>query len=210
MSIRVLVACEYSGVVRDAFLRRGARAVSCDLLPSESDFGEHYQGDVLDVIDDGWDMMIAHPPCTYLSCAGNAWLSSSGRQEKRAAAFSFFMQLAEADIDKICVENPVGYPNLHWRKPDQIIHPYYFGDCQLKRTCLWLKNLPCLVPTMLMVRPQPISFTPSSNHARYFTDSCLGKDRAKLRAKFFVGVAEAMAEQWLQEGSITMQMVDNT
>lgn len=139
--MRVLVACEYSGVVRDAFLKRGHEACSADFLFSESPLGYHYQGDVMDIIDDGWDLMIAHPPCTYLSSAGNAWLKAPGRMAARDDAYEFVMALAGADIPRICIENPVGFLNSHWRKPDQIIHPYFFGDPRMKRTCLWLKGL---------------------------------------------------------------------
>lgn len=195
--MRVLVACEYSGTVRDAFLRHGHYAISCDILPSESDYGAHYRGDVRDIIGDGWDLMIAHPPCTYLSVAGNRWLSVPGRQQLRDDALEFFKELYYASIPRICIENPVGYANTHFRKPDQIIHPYYFGDPQMKRTCLWLKNLPLLVPTNMLPKPEPLYVTEGSGHRRYFTDGlCSGKDRQKLRSKTFEGIAEAMAAQW--------------
>ena len=140
--MKILIACEYSGRVREAFARLGHDAWSCDLLPTEIP-GNHLQCDVLEVIDSQkWDMMIAHPPCTYLSYAGMASWNAPGREEKRQEALEFFMKLVNALIPKICVENPVGWPNQKYRRPDQIIHPYYFGERQLKRTCLWLKGLP--------------------------------------------------------------------
>lgn len=137
--LRVLVACEYSGVVRDAFIARGHRAVSCDLIPTESP-GPHMVGDVLEVLD-GWDLMIAHPPCTYMAYAGAANWHDPGRAEKREQAFNFFMALYNAPIPRVCIENPHGYPRKAFRQPDQEIHPYYFGEPQLKRTCLWLRGL---------------------------------------------------------------------
>lgn len=140
---KVLIACEYSGIVRDAFAALGHYAVSCDLLPSETP-GNHYQGNVLDIINDSWDLMIAHPPCTYLSYASMAVWSVPGRTMKRIKAAEFFMNLYEADIDRICVENPRGIMSQIFRRPDMEIHPYYFGDAQMKRTDLWLKNLPLL------------------------------------------------------------------
>lgn len=149
--MRVLIACEYSGIVRDAFLDLGHDAMSCDILPSESNRGGHYQGDVMDVIGDGWDMMIAHPPCTYLSYAGSRWFneevygeSARERKVKRLNAAEFFMALYNAPIKRVAIENPVGWMNSAFRKPDQVIQPYYFGDGHVKGTCLWLKNMPPL------------------------------------------------------------------
>ncbi len=136
--MRVLVACEYSGRVRDAFIAKGHDAMSCDLLPTDS-LGPHYQGDVFDIINDGWDLMIAHPPCTYLSYAATRHWNKPGRAELREEALKFFLDLYTSNIPKICIENPVGYVNTVWRKPDQIIHPYYFGDPVQKRTCLGLR-----------------------------------------------------------------------
>jgi len=210
MSKKILIACEFSGRVRNAFAERGHNAWSCDLLPTEI-AGNHYQGDVLDILNDGWDMMIAHPPCTYLSNAGVAHFNvkkygekAKIRRELRREAFDFFMKLINAPIPKIAVENPAGYPNVHYRKPDQIIHPYYFGDAQLKRTCLWLKGLPKLWYWLeddlfgkrtAVDRPQPVSYdnTPRKR-ARYFVD---GSTRnSYVRSKTFPAIALAMAEQW--------------
>ena len=200
--MRVLVACEYSGVVRDAFLKRGHDVVSCDLLPSESPLGDHYQGDVMDIIDDGWDMMIAHPPCTYLTSAGNAWLGVPGRSAARDDAFDFVISLAAADIPKICIENPVGFLNSHWRKPDQIIHPYFFGDPRLKRTCLWLKGLFPLsyVPGFYPV-PEPVYVSTGATTKGkkiHWTES-IGKKKGTgwmERSRTSKAIAAAMARQW--------------
>ena len=153
--MKVLVACEFSGRVRDAFTALGHDAISCDLLPSETP-GKHYQGNVLDIINEGFDLMIAHPPCTYLSVAGNAHLKRPGRIEKRLEAYQFFLKLANAPIYRIAIENPVGYINTNYRKPDQIIHPYYFGEPFQKRSCLWLKNLPLLMYNNTIVEPKHV------------------------------------------------------
>ena len=193
MSMKVLVACEFSGIVRDAFIKKGHDAISCDLLPTESP-GHHYQGDVLDIINDGFDLMIAHPPCTYLSNAGARFLYPKGilnqnRLRKAMLAKEFFMHLFEASIEKICVENPVPSKIIGLPQYDQIIQPYYFGDMVQKRTCLWLKNLPKL--TYNTPPPKPQSTTvPGSWYNKG------GKDRQKNRAKTFQGIADAMAEQW--------------
>lgn len=211
--MRVLVACEFSGTVRDAFAAKGHDAWSCDILPTEKP-GQHYQGDVRDVLySQQWDLMIAHPPCTYLSNAGIGWFNierygdkARERHKKRKAAFEFFMELVNAPIERICVENPVGYPNKQYRKPDQIIHPYYFGDRQLKRTCLWLKGLnplwywPCddLFGKRTMTEyPEP-EFVDGSGKARYFTDAVIGysNNHGHKRSYTFSGIAQAMADQW--------------
>ena len=139
--MRVLVACEFSGRVRDAFAKRGHYAMSCDLLPSETP-GNHYQGDVFDVIGDGWDLMIGHPPCTYLSYAGIAHWNNPGRLEKRLDALQFFAALWSAPINRICLENPKGCASPTIAKYTQEIQPFYFGDRDFKTTWLWLKNLP--------------------------------------------------------------------
>lgn len=200
--MRVLIACEFSGIVRDAFIARGHNAMSCDLLPTERS-GPHYQGDVMDILNNDWDLMIAHPPCTYLSYAGNKYWNTPGRAEKRQAAFEFFVSLANAPIPKICIENPVGLINSAYRKPDQVIHPYFFGERQLKKTCLWLKNLPKLwywpIDDMFGSRTMTeypeatrIDNTPRCKK-RYFTDA--NRDQKK-RSKTFSSIAEAMAKQW--------------
>jgi hypothetical protein len=202
--MKVLVACEFSGSVRDAFARRGHDAWSCDLLPSETP-GNHIQGDALQVLGDGWDLLIAHPPCTYLSYAANHAWNRPGRAELREEAMKFFMKMINAPVPRICVENPVGYPNTVYRKPDQTIHPYMFGDKQLKRTCLWLKNLPHLWywehENSLFQRtatdyPEPVYATlreDGSTKLRHFTEASHG---GHVRSVTFPSIARAMAEQW--------------
>lgn len=203
--LRVLVACEYSGTVRDAFTRLGHYAMSVDLLPTEST-GNHYQGNVFDVLNGSWDLMIAHPPCTYLSRAANRVWNTPGRKEKREQALEFFKKLYYAPIPHICIENPLGYVSEVFIKYDQIIHPYYFGDQEMKRTCLWLRNLPPLIHATEdelfykkshTSKPQPFGYT-TSGKAKYFMDKCKGGGdlRRKNRAKFWPGIAEAMAKQW--------------
>ena len=203
--LRVLVACEFSGIVRDAFIERGHDAMSCDLLPTERP-GPHYQGDVFDIINDGWDLMIAHPPCTYLSYAATKYWNQPGRDKKREEALNFFLKLFRAPIPKIAIENPVGYPNTVFRKPDQIVNPFNFGDPERKAICLWLNNLPTLFytkPNELFTdithveKPGP-TYIDKSGKARYFTDAIIGfsKDAQKRRSRFFPGIAKAMATQW--------------
>lgn len=202
--MRVLVACEFSGVVREAFKSRGHDAWSCDLLNTEIP-GNHIKGDVIAVLNDGWDLMIAHPPCTYLSCAGNAHFNdvkygakAIERNEKRLLAMEFVVKLWNASIPKICIENPVGYLNNNWKKPNQIIQPYFFGDAVTKKTCLWLKNLPQLMPTKQVI-PQTFGVVktgPKKGRNIYWVDSIHGKDRSYKRSVTFQGIANAMAEQW--------------
>jgi len=182
--VRVLVACEYSGTVRDAFLRVGHYALSCDLLPCESTAsGDHYQGDVRDVLDHGWDLMIAHPPCTHLAVSGARWFKDKKAQQEEA--LDFVRLLLNAPVERIALENPVSIISSHIRKPDQIIQPWMFGHGETKATCLWLKNLPLLKPTNIVDgREQRIHRMPP------------GPERWKERSRTFVGVANAMSEQW--------------
>jgi hypothetical protein len=199
--MKILVACEYSGIIRDAFIRKGHTAVSCDLLPSDSKLGEHYQGSVFDIIGMSWDMMIAFPPCTALTSAGR-WKYKHMPAETEQAV-EFFKQLWYAPIEKICIENPTGIMSARLRKPTQILHPYYFGDPQMKRTCLWLKNLSRLNGLRTVAenkeryKPEPAfrdapgGKTPGK--ARYFVDT---KSSGHHRAKTFPTVAAAMARQW--------------
>jgi len=192
--MRVLVACEYSGTVRDAFRALGHDAWSCDLLPTDR-LGPHHQGDVLDVIGDGWDMMIAHPPCTYLASSGLHW---NKRRPERAAqteqALAFVLALANAPIQRIAIENPIGALSSRWRKPDQIIQPWQHGEDASKATCLRLKDLPPLLPSAVLPggpRARRGNQTPSGQNK-------LGPspDRWKIRSKTYQGVADAMAKQW--------------
>lgn len=195
--MRVLIACEHSGAVRDAFVRAGHYALSCDLLPSEQP-GEHYQGDIMDILDDGWDLMIAHPPCTYLCSSGIHW---NKRRPERAIqtedALSFVKLLLDAPIPKIALENPIGIISSRVRKPDQIIQPYQFGHDASKATCLWLKNLPKLTPTQF-VEPRYIDGKPRWGNQTDSGQNKLppSKDRWKVRSETYAGIAEAMARQW--------------
>jgi len=202
--MRVLIACEYSGVVRDAFARRGHYAMSCDLLPTESP-GNHYQGDVADIIDDGWDLMIAHPPCTYLSVSGLHWNKRDpARGAKTEQALDFVRFLLGATIPRIALENPVSCISTAIRKPDQIIQPYDFGEDASKRTCFWLKDLPTLRPTKRV--PGRIVEWPRGSKSyveRWSNQTDSGQnalspsdDRWKDRSRTYLGIAEAMAEQW--------------
>lgn len=189
--MRVLVACEYSGIVRDAFLDKGHDAHSCDLLETESNraYNRHYTGNVLDIIDKGWDMMIAHPPCTYLANSGVRWLKDN--PERRVAmqvGARFFMTLlGEHGISKIAVENPIQHKHTLLPKPTQIIQPWMFGDNQTKAVCLWLKGLPKLVPS--------VTIKPANVEAKVWRMPP-GPNRQKERSRFFPSIAEAMAEQW--------------
>ena len=201
--MRVLVACEYSGTVRDAFIRAGHYAASCDLLPSESPLGDHYQCDVLELLNHGWDLMIAHPPCTDLAVSGAAHFAKKQASGSQAAALDFVRQLLEAPIPRIALENPVSIISSRIRKPDQIIQPYNFGHDASKQTCLWLKGLPPLVPTKY-VEPRLVT-TPSGRIAKRWANQCdnfghdklpPSPDRWKLRSATYKGIAEAMAEQW--------------
>ena len=180
--MKVLIACEYSGTVRDAFLAQGHQALSCDLLPTDVP-GPHYQGDVLDIIRDGWDLMIAHPPCTHLAVSGARWFAEKRQQQEES--LQFVRDLMDAPIPRICIENPVSIISTRIRKPDQCIQPYEFGHPESKKTCLWLKNLPLLKATELVEgREQRIWKLPPS------------EDRWKIRSKTYQGIADAMAQQW--------------
>ena len=180
--MRVLVACEFSGTVRDAFIRKGHEAMSCDLLPTEAP-GPHYQGDVRNILNDGWDLMIAHPPCTHLAVSGARWFKD--KQKEQVEALEFVQTLLDAPIEKIALENPVSVISSKIRKPDQIIQPWQFGHGETKATCLWLKGLPLLTPTNIVEgREAKVHKMPPS------------KDRWKLRSVTFQGIAKAMANQW--------------
>jgi len=183
--MRILIACEYSGTVRDAFINAGHDAISCDLLPSESP-GPHYQGDVTDILNDGFDMMIAHPPCTHLAVSGARWFHL--KQQEQAEALDFVRLLMNAPIPRIAIENPVSIISSRIRKPDQVIQPWQFGHGETKATCLWLKGLPKLTPTNIVEgREQRIHKMPPS------------PDRWKLRSTTYKGIAAAMAQQWGQQ-----------
>lgn len=180
--LKVLVACEYSGTVRDAFIDAGHDAISCDLLPTEKP-GPHYQGDVFDIINSGFDLMIAHPPCTHLAVSGARWFNE--KQEQQKEALEFVRRLMDANVRHIAIENPVSIISSQIRKPDQTIQPWMFGHGETKATCLWLKNLPKLKPTNIVSgREQRVWLLPP------------GPDRWKERSRTFEGIAKAMADQW--------------
>jgi site-specific DNA-cytosine methylase len=192
--MKILVACEYSGVVRDAFRAKGHDAWSCDLLPCEGDPTYHRQENILDgILDEGWDLMIAHPPCTDLAVSGAAWFKEKIADGRQMRALRFVRFLLDAPIPKIALENPVSVISTKIRKPDQIIHPWMFGHPEQKTTCLWLKGLPKLVETdNVKVDMQKL---PKNKRERlhYLPPST---ERWKERSRTFQGVATAMAEQW--------------
>ena len=214
--MKVLVACEYSGVVRDAFIAKGHEAISCDLLPTDKP-GLHYQGDVFDIINERWDLMIAHPPCTYLTCSAE-WAYSDGpyhqklsdstltgkdRVAAREEAIKFVLRLYDANIPRVAIENPIGVLSSRWRKPDQIIQPYEYGDDASKKTCLWLRGLPKLKPTGLY--PPRLAQSGKGYVFRWGNQTDGGQnkeppsaDRWKVRSQTWQGWANAMVDQWGQ------------
>lgn len=181
--MRVLVACEFSGIVREAFRKRGHDAYSCDLLSDEKGGEHHYRCDVRAHLWDGWDMMIAHPPCTHLAVSGARWFRDKQREQEEA--LEFVRELMDFPIARICIENPISIISSHIRKPDQIIQPWWFGHGETKATCLWLKNLPKLVPTDIV----------AGREARVHR-MAPGPDRWKERSRTLQGIADAMAQQW--------------
>ena len=195
--MKVLVACEYSGTVRDAFIRAGHDAISCDLLPTDAP-GPHYQGNVMDVIGDGFDLMVAHPPCTYLSASGMHWTTRGLRDPQLTIdALAFVLRLMDAPIQRIAIENPVSVISSRIRRPDQIIQPWMFGHDASKKTCLWLKGLPPLTPTWT-IAPRMVNGKPRYGNQ---TDSGQNRlppsaDRWKIRSETYSGIADAMANQW--------------
>ncbi len=182
--LRVLVACEFSGTVRDAFIALGHDAISCDLLPTEST-GPHYQGDVRDLLDRPLDLMIAHPPCTHLAVSGARFFAEKIADGRQQAALDFVRMLMNAPIPRIAIENPVSIISSRIRKPDQIIQPWWFGHGETKATCLWLKNLPKLVPTQIVSGREP-----------RIHKMAPGPDRWKERSRTYPGIAQAIAAQW--------------
>ena len=190
--MRILIACEYSGSVRDAFIRGGHDAMSCDLLPTDAP-GPHYQGDVMNVLNDDWDMMVAHPPCTHLAVSGARWFKD--KQTEQVAALDFVRQLLDAPIPRIALENPVSIISSHIRKPDQIIQPWMFGHEATKTTCLWLKGLPHLTPTNIVGKGAR-HVTKSGKSLPEWYNLPPSADRWKIRSATFQGIADAMATQW--------------
>jgi hypothetical protein len=194
--MKVLIACEFSGIVRDAFSAKGHNVWSCDLLPTERP-GQHLEMSVLHVLDQipTWDMMIAHPPCTFLCRSGERWLKDNPkRQQDRESAFQFVLDLWASKIKKVVIENPIGFLSTHWMKPSQIIQPWMFGHGEVKATCLWIRGLPLLIPTHrkddLFCQSEP------TEKAQKVHRMAPGKDRWKNRSRTLPGIAAAMAEQW--------------
>lgn len=180
--MKVLVACEFSGRVREAFLQKGHDAWSCDLIDTEIE-GPHYKCDVMTILDKGWDLMIAHPPCDHLAISGARWFKY--KQQEQKDAIEFVRKLLDASIDKIALENPISVLSTHIRKPDQIIQSWQFGHGETKATCLWLKNLPKLQPTNIVEGRVPAVYKMGETKRRW-------KDRSRT----YTGIAAAMAEQW--------------
>ena len=218
MKKRILVACEESQAVTKAFRKLGYEAFSCDLLPCSGGHPEwHYQQDVFEVIDKGWDLMIAHPPCTFLAGSGVAWLSHKedthlpfeerrphhlypNRRQDMLDSIDFVKKLYNSDIVHVAIENPIGLLSSRWQKPDQIIQPYMFGDEATKSTCLWLKNLPKLEPTNIVGKGERTVFASGKSHPKWYADALKNaktkEERQNLRSKTFQGIADAMANQW--------------
>jgi site-specific DNA-cytosine methylase len=190
--VRVLVACEFSGIVRDAFTDAGHFAMSCDLLPTER-VGNHYRGDVLAILDQDWDLMIAHPPCTHLAVSGARWFKD--KQTEQAEAIAFVRTLLDAPIPRIALENPVSIISSRIRKPDQVIQPWQFGHGEVKATCLWLKNLPRLTPTNIV----------DGREARVHK-MAPGPNRWAERSRTLQGIADAMADQWGEKHPVQMTL----
>lgn len=197
--MKVLIACEYSGTVRDAFIKLGHDAISCDILPTDA-LGPHYQGDIFDIIDNGFDLMIAHPPCTHLAVSGARHFHK--KQKEQAEALDFVRKLMNANIKHIAIENPVSIISSKIRKPDQIIQPWMFGDPFQKTTCLWLKNLPKLEATKIVDKGQFFEWVDKKTGKKKRQASWdieafkKGNNRGKIRSKTFQGIADAMASQW--------------
>lgn len=204
--MKILLACEESQAVTKELRVLGHEAYSCDLLPCSGGHPEwHIQGNVLDIINKKWDMIIAFPPCTYLTVTGNRWFNiekygdkAIKRHADREKAIEFFMMIANADCERIAIENPVGVMSTHWRKPDQIINPYQFGDAFEKKTCLWLKGLPGLVETNVVEPPPRTKYKSGKTMPSWYAKAVkLPKsERSKIRSKTFPGIAKAMAAQW--------------
>ena len=204
--MKVLVACEESQAVCKEFRKLGHEAYSCDIVPCSGGHPEwHLQQDVLPLLKEKWDMIIAFPPCTYLTVTGNRWFNIDRYGEKaiqrhkdRKEAIDFFMAFANADCERIAIENPVGIMSSEWRKPNQIINPWQFGDAFEKKTCLWLKGLPELTPTNIVEIPPRKKFGSGKSMPSWYAEAwhLPKEERAKLRSKTFPGIARAMAEQW--------------
>jgi site-specific DNA-cytosine methylase len=201
--MRVLIACEFSGTVRDAFAKLGHDVISCDLEPTEKP-GNHYQGDVFDIINDGFDLMIAFPPCTHLAVSGARHFEQKRKDGRQQQGIDFFLKIAYANIPKIAIENPVGIMSSHYKKPHQIIQPWHFGDKAQKTTCLWLKNLPPLQHTNIVDKGDFYITPGGKKMPAWMCDPAVNGKKLgyntpeikKIRNKTFQGIADAMAAQW--------------
>ena len=197
--MKILVACEESQAVTKKLRALGHDAYSCDIQECSGGHPEwHILGDVVPELEKQWDMIIAFPPCTDLAVSGAAWFEQKRKDGRQQASIDFFMLFANANCERIAIENPVGIMSSQWRKPDQIIHPYYFGDAFEKKTCLWLKGLPKLEPTNIVEPPKRTEFASGRSMPTWYADAwrLKPKERAKLRSKTFDGIAQAMASQW--------------
>ena len=195
--MKVLIACEFSGTVRDAFSKLGHDAWSCDLEPTQTE-GNHYQGDMFDIVNNGWDLIIAHPPCTHLAVSGARHFEKKRADGRQQQGIDFFMRVANIDVPKLAVENPIGIMSTLYRKPEQIIQPYEYGHGTTKATCLWLKGLPLLKPTNIVDKGEVVTFASGKRMSKWFYESSQlpPKERERMRNKTFQGIADAMADQW--------------
>lgn len=197
--MKILVACEESQTVCKAFRAKGHEAFSCDILPCSGGHPEwHIQGDVLPLLDQEWDMIIAFPPCTHLAVSGARHFEKKRADGRQQEGIDFFMNFANAKCEKVVIENPVGIMSSKWRKPDQIIQPYQFGEPFSKKTCLWLKGLPLLTPTKLVDKGERVTFASGKSMPKWYSDAFKlpPKERSIMRSRTFQGIADAMAEQW--------------
>ena len=197
LKMKVLIACEFSGTVRDAFAKLGHDAWSCDLEATDVP-GNHYQGDMFDIIHDGWDLMIAHPPCTHLAVSGARHFAKKREDGRQQQGIDFFIKVVSTNIPMVAVENPIGIMSSIYRKPDQIVQPYEYGHKTTKATCLWLKGLPLLKPTNIVEKGEFVVFPSGKRMSKWYADSAKHspKERERIRNKTFQGIADAMAQQW--------------
>ena len=197
--MRVLIACEESQRVCVEFRKKGHEAYSCDIEDPSGDHPEwHLKTDVLSILNDNWDMVIAFPPCTHLACSGAAWFKKKREDGRQQQGIDFFLEFTRCTAEKVCIENPVGIMSSHYRKPDQIIQPWMFGFPATKATCLWLKNLPLLTPTNIVEPNKPVEYGNGRRMDAWFysTNRLPHSERGKVRSKTFEGIAKAMADQW--------------
>jgi hypothetical protein len=195
--MKVLIACEFSGTVRDAFTKLGHDAWSCDLEDTLT-LGNHYKGDMFDIVNDGWDLIIAHPPCTHLAVSGARHFEKKRADGRQQQGIDFFMRVMNIDVPRLAVENPIGIMSTLYRKPNQIIQPWEYGHKTTKATCLWLKGLPLLKPTNIVEKGEFVTFPSGKRMSKWYADSAKHspKERERIRNKTFQGIADAMAKQW--------------